>query len=37
MEQKNLILALVLSMAILIGFQFLYADSEPVVTDADLI
>ena len=36
MEQKNLILALVLSMAILIGFQFLYADPEPVVTDADL-
>jgi len=36
MEQKNLVLALVLSMAILIGFQFLYADSEPVVTDADL-
>jgi len=36
MEQKNLILALVLSMAILIGFQFLYAAPEPVVTDADL-
>ena len=36
MEQKNLVLALVLSMAILIGFQFLYADPEPVVTDADL-
>ena len=36
MEQKNLILALVLSMVILIGFQFLYADPEPVVTDADL-
>jgi YidC/Oxa1 family membrane protein insertase len=36
MEQKNLVLALVLSMAILIGFQFLYAESEPVVTDADL-
>jgi YidC/Oxa1 family membrane protein insertase len=37
MEQKNLVLALVLSMAILIGFQFLYSDPEPSVgTDAAL-
>ncbi|MBT3395822.1 MAG: membrane protein insertase YidC, partial [Alphaproteobacteria bacterium] len=37
MDQKNLVLALVLSMVILIGFQFLYADPEPPVgTDAAL-
>ena len=36
MDQRNLILALVLSMAILIGFQFLYADPEPPPQDAAL-
>jgi len=36
MDQRNLILALVLSMAILIGFQFLYADREPPPQDAAL-